>query len=97
MGYYGYNDNTSLNKVCKHTTYKGINRNGVFVRLSTSDIRKIQIESLSEPLDIKYRPGYDDKNPSHSEILPAGDPVFKALATLAKERGVTLEVPEEYR
>ena len=97
MGYFSSDDNTSLNEVCETTTYGGINENGLFVKLSTSDIRKIQIESLSERLDIKYRPECDNKNPSHSEILPTGEPVFKALATLAKEQGVMLEVPENFR
>ena len=97
MGYYSSDDNTSLNEVCENTTYRGINKEGKFVKLNTTDIRKIRIESLGKPLEIKYRPECDDENPSHSEICPAGDAIFKALARLANEKGVILEVPENFR
>ena len=97
MGYYGDDDNISLNKVCKYTTYNGINKDGKFVKLNTTDIRKIHIESLSGNLDIRYRPERNDKNPSHADICPSGDAIFKGLARLANEKGVVLEVPEKYR
>ena len=97
MGYFGRNDSKSLNGVCETTTYNGINRDGLFAKLNTTDIKKIYIESLGRKLITKYRPECDGQNPSHAEICPPGDDVFKALARLASEHGTILEVPENHR
>ena len=97
MGYFGSDDSISIYQVCETTTYNGINKKGIFVKLNTTDIRRIHIESLSQNLNIKYRPECDDENPSHSEICPAGDAVFMALAKLANEKGTIIEVPEDFR
>lgn len=97
LGYFGNDEAVSLNKVCETTTYRGINESGVFLKLNTTEIRKIFVESLGRPLATKYRPGCNNKNPSHAEICPSGDAVFKALALHAESHGTVIKVPDDYK
>lgn len=96
LGYFGRDDEIALNKVCETTSYRGIEASGRFLKLDTADIRKINIESLDRTLVTKYRPGRNGTNPSHAEIFPSGDAVFKALALCAQHRGAILETPVKY-
>ena len=97
LGHFKGDESFCLNRVCETTTYCGINGCGIFVRLDTTSIRKIYIESLNESLITRYRPEEDGKNPSHAEICPGGDAVFKALALHANKCGVVLEVPDAHK
>ena len=97
LGHFGRDEEKTLNKVCETTSYCGINGSGRFLRLITTDIRKIFVESLGRSLVTKYRPGPNNTNPSHADICPSGDAVFKALALCAKHHGAILEVPDKYK
>ena len=97
LGHFGKDEEAALKKVCETTTYMGIKGSGRFLRLNTTEIRKIVVESLGRSLVTKFRPGCNNTNPSHAEIFPSGDAVFKALALCAESHGAILEVPDNYK
>ena len=92
LGYFGEDDQSSLQRVCGTTTHQGIDQRGKFVKLNSGDIRKIYIESLHTNLSVYFTPAH--ANVSHAEIRPSGDAVFVALAAHTERYGSLLDVPQ---
>ena len=72
LGYFGEDDQSSLQRVCGTTTYQGIDQRGKFVKLNSGDIRKIYIESLHTNLSVYFTPAH--ANVSHAEISHPATP-----------------------
>lgn len=91
LEFYGEDEQVSLKKIRKSTTYGGIRSSGGFLKLRVSALMKITSELAAGNLRVVY----DGKEPnwSHVEIQPPGATTFNALALCANRHGTVLRVP----